>query len=494
MKKGLILSIAALCVATCGVTNVTYGATASAPKVEKVVKLKDVKVSSLDELFPLLKKDNQSVVMEAGTYRITEADAKAGKYTTTSNVEGEDKINPVIFLIEGSNNIFDFTGVTIEIESGVANSFEGPHISFLEMQILGNDNVVKNLKLEDKGEVDDFPKYGWMSVVMDGSHNRLEGVEIITIGSKPYGYGEIFGKGAGSVIQHAKHAACLIRGNYNQLKDCKIYNRAYGHFVFMQGAENVTIDGCYIEGEMVSTDSILEEKGSGSAADKVNFKTVFGYDVPKGYTLSTGEDGIRTYPEGTTMVDGVRYTKRATGGKIVVKNCTVKHARGGVALTLGKGTRHVENCTLIGCQEGYSTNSGGRIVNCKADAEFGPAFWVPYKHLTGITADITIIPYEGTKYVGNGSGHMAFIQGMTHDITFKKGEGLEITEGLSIDIGGDYNTIGQREVINNHPASNNTITNETGYPIKIGSDTSYNTIITNGDYSGNDSDNTIVAN
>ncbi len=496
MKKNILLvATIALMIVACGFTSEGLCAEATAPKASKEApKQKDVKVSNLEELKAILDKDNQNVVMTPGTYRVTAADVKDGKYPSTSDVEGEDKISPVLFLFSGNNNTYDFSGVTIEVEAEVANSFQGPHISVLEINITGNDNIIKNIKMEDIGSVHDFPRYGWMSLVMDGARNRVEGSEFRILGSKPYGYGEIFGKGGGSVISHAKHAVCLIRGDYNHLKNCKIYNRAYGHFVFMQGAQNPTIEGCYIEGEMVSTDSILAEAGTGSAADKVEFKTVFGYKVPTGYTLSTGEDGIRTYPNGTTMVDGVRYTKRATGGKIIVKDCVVKHARGGVALTLGEGTRHVENCTLIGCQEGYSVNSGGRIVNCKADAEFGPAFWVPYKHLKGITADITIIPYEGEKYVGNGSGHLAFIQGMTHDITLKKGEGLEITEGLSIDVGGDYNTIGQREVLNNHPASNNTITNETGYPVKIGSDTSYNTIITNGDVSGNESDNTIVQN
>ncbi len=346
-------------------------------------------VNSLEELLPYLKQDNVEVKLTPGVYIVTVKDVKAGKYPLRAEVE-EGKKNNTILLVEGSGSTYDFSGVTIEVETKVFGAFDNNN-EFVELHILGNNNVVKNLKLMDVGSKDDFPPYGCVNIIMDGSYNRVEGVEVRSTGSMPYGYGEVFGKGGKNTIRHRKHSAILVRGDYNHLKDCRVIHRAYGHFVFMQAAHNPTIEGCYIEGEMVTTDDILKEKGTGSSADKINFKTVYGYKLPAGYTLSTGEDGIRTYNAGRTMVNGERMKRGSMN--ITVKDCVVKHARGGVALTLSSGFKRVENCTLIGCQGGYATGSGGEIINCRADVAFRAAFSTAYDRDRDITADITIMPY-----------------------------------------------------------------------------------------------------
>ncbi len=436
-----------------------------------------VEVSSIKELLPYLRQSYLNVRMAPGTYRITESDAKSGLFSrTTEVIEGQTTY--ALLLIEGSHNTFDFTGVTIEVELAVANAFDGRRYEFAELHTTGNQNVVRGLKLVDVGSKFDRPKYGWCNVVVDGANNRLEGVEVNSRGSLPYGYGESFGKGKGYVLKHWKHSAVLVRGDYNHIKDCRIIHHSYGHFLFMQGAVSPLIEGCYIEGEMVSTDTILSERGTGTEADKVGFKSVWGYTLPEGYTLSTGEDGIRTYTEGNTIVNGERMRRR-TSGDIVVRDCTVKHARGGVTIGLGQGTRLIENCTLIGCQHGFMTNSGGRIVNCRADVAFGAAFEVAYSHNRDITADITIMPYEGERYSGNGQGHVAFIMGSGHNVTLRRGEGLELDKTLHIAVGGDKRSVGSLAEDENAPAFDITLVNETGYPIKI-DDNAKNVVVTTG--------------
>ncbi len=452
-----------------------------------------VEVSSLKELLPYLSKDNINLVMKPGVYRIGAKDVKAGKYNKTAEVV-EGQISRALLLVEGNGNTLDFTGVTIEVESEVVNSYSGRHYGVHELHILGSNNTIKGLTLKDIGHLGDFPRYGWLNVLMDGANNHLEGVEILSRGSKPYGYGEVFGKGRGYVIKHWKHSACLVRGNNNSLKNCRIIHHAYGHFLFMQGAKNVTIEGCYIEGEMTSSDTILAEKGTGSSADKINFMTQYGYPLPSGYTLALGEDGIRTYTAGSTMVDGVRYTKRRTSGNIIVKDCIVKHARGGVALTLGSGTRYVENCTLIGCQNGYSVNNGGKIVNCRADAALGAAFVVNYEHNRDITADITIMPYEGKPYGGNGPGYAALITGSGHNITLRRGEGLNLDQDIHIAVGGDRRSIGALAEDENHKAERVNLINETGLKVIIDDNASNNTIISNGEIVDNGTNNTTTKN
>ncbi len=449
---------------------------------------KQITVNSIEKILPYLKQDNINVKLAPGTYIVTVKDVEAGKYPLKAEVV-EGSISNSILLIEGNGSTYDFTDVTIEVETKVFGAF-GNKGEFVELHILGNNNVVKNLKLMDVGSKNDFPPYGCVNVIMDGSNNLVEGVEVRSTGSMPYGYGEVFGKGGKNTIRHKKHSAVLVRGDYNHLKNCRIIHRSYGHFVFMQAAQNPTIEGCYIEGEMITTDDILKEKGSGSAADKIGFMTVYGYKVPTGYTLSTGEDGIRTYNAGRTMVNGVRM-KRGSAN-ITVKDCTVKHARGGVALTLSTGFKVVENCTLIGCQGGFATGSGGQIINCRADVAFGAAYSNAYDSDEGVTADITIMPYEGEKYVGNGGKQAAIIWGRNHNITLRRGEGLSEDQEIKICVGGKRRSIGALAEEKDGKASGITINNETMFPIVFGENTSSNKGTTKGEIVDKGANNNIV--
>ncbi len=360
-----------------------------------------------------------------------------------------------------------------------------------QLHIVGNNNVVKNLKLVDVGDVHDFPKNGCTNIVLDGANNRIEEVELRSIGSYPFGYGELFGKGGQNTIRHRKHCGVLVRGESNHVLNCTVIHHAYGHCLFMQAANNPTIEGCYIEAMMRTTDDMLLEEGTGSPADKINFKTAFtgNYRVPAGYKLALSEEGIRAYNAGNTIIDGERF-KRGTSN-VTVKNCYVKNARAGVTLTHARGFKNVENCTTVGCERGYAVGSGGKIVGCYADAQHGPVFGVDYESDRGIEVDITILPYEGESY--NGSRHAAIIIGNGHNITFKRGEGLDVTDQeLLINIGGDTRTIGELGAIKSLKASGIKITNETTYPIVMDGVASNISGTTRGSVVDNGIDNSIV--
>ncbi len=447
---------------------------------------KKIKVNSLEAVLPYLKQDNVDVTVAPGVYRITAADMKAGKYTSVSEVE-EGLKKSVILLFEGNNSTYDFTGVTMEIEAEVFTKLDPQYREFVNIQTLGSNNVIKNIKLVDIAQKTDFPNRGYVNVILDGASNCIEGVEINSKGSSPYGYGELFGKGGPRLVPLNKHCGCLVRGLKNHVLNCTIIHHGFGHCLFMQAADYPIIEGCYIESEMVSTDDILAERGSGSVADKVNFMTSFGYEIPKGYTIACSEEGIRAYNGGDTMIEGERY-KRGTSN-VTVKDCYVKNARAGVTLTHAKGKKYVENCTIIGCERGFAIGSG-QIVNCKADCQYGPALGVDYENDNGMIADITILPYEGKNH--NGSKHAAIIIGKNHKITLRKGEGLDAPEqDLLINIGGDNRTIGMLGKDNNYKASNIEIINETGYPIVIDDNASGITGSTKGSVTDNGTNNSI---
>ncbi|WP_372753920.1 hypothetical protein [Labilibaculum sp.] len=441
-----------------------------------------VKVNSLVELLPYLKQDNVDVKLAAGTYSISPVDIEKGIYGTT---DFEDRAK-ILLQFSGNNSIYDFTGVTLTIETSVFNCFGTYRVH--ELVVTGSHNVLKNLTMVDLGSEQDQPNKGALGVCMDGRDNRVEGFHMTVKGSYPYGYGDAFGKGKRNVIRHFKHSAFLVRGLRNHAKNCHIIHRSYGHAIFMQAASYPTIEGCVVEGKMRSTDDILAET-SGPAFD-VDFKTIWGYKLPAGYMLSLGEAGIRAYDGGSTIIDGEIY-KRGTDNPTVL-NCTIKHMRTGVTLAHATGKKYVKGCVAIGCENGYSLGSG-EVVDCKADCAYGPVYSSTYERDRNYNADITIIPAED-EYC-NGSGSVAYIGGSGHKVTLR-GAAEALDQGLSIKVGGDKGNI--RLLNGNFPNQNNVkgadfeLINRTDYPVILSSKSSGVTVKSEGEVIDNGTDNRVI--
>ncbi|MDP0491593.1 MAG: RICIN domain-containing protein [Verrucomicrobiota bacterium JB023] len=431
--------------------------------------LSQTTVNSLQALMPYLDDNNANIKLAPGTYTIDAADVAAGDFG-----------NPLL-PFSGNNSTFDFTGVTLRIDTDVFTAFGNVGVN--EIWITGNNNILKNLTMVDDGSVDDRPQRTALNLLMDGESNRVEGFHMTVKGSFPYAYGDAFGKGSGYVIKHFKHSACLIRGNSNHLKDCTIIHRAYGHGIFMQGANDALIEGCYVEGEMRSTDDMLAET-SGPAYD-VNFGTVWGYPLPPGYMMSLQEDGIRTYTRGTTLINGVWIENRNTAD-ITVRDCTVKYMRSGLSLTLGSGFKEAEDCIVIGCENGYGLR-GGSIVNCSGDATYGPVYSNAYDTDNNLNVDITVLPAIDPYY--NGSQSVAYIGGRDHNITLR---GLEavVDQNLEVQIGGPRNFV--RTMDSGYVATDIEINNLTAYPLVLGSSSSGCTGESAGNITDNGSNNSVV--
>jgi len=421
-------------------------------------------VSSLAELKPYLKQDDIVVKLAPGTYSITAEDVANGLYQDETHIGG--RVVKVLLLFEGNNSTYDFSGVTINVETAVFQAY-GNHDVY-EIQIVGNDNVLKNLTLVDNGSVHDRPARTALNICMDGARNRVEGFHVTVKGSYPYGYGDAFGKGGSYTIKHYKHSACLIRGESNHLKNSTFIHRSYGHCIFMQAASNPLIEGCYVEGEVRKTDDMLTET-SGPAFD-IDFMTEWGYRLPPGYMLSLAEAGIRAYNAGQTIIDGVEYS-RGTSNPTVL-NCTIKHMRTGVTVAHATGTKYVEGCTAIGCENGYSLASGD-VVNCKADCAFGPVYSSTYESDRNYNADITIIPPSDPYY--NGSGSVAYIGGSGHKITLR-GTDEVLNMDLKIKVGGEKDNIrllyGNLPHQNDFSASDFELNNLTNFPVFLSSKSS----------------------
>ena len=445
-------------------------------------------VDSLSEMIESMSKSNVQVALTPGTYIVDEDDVAL----FTSQALPGDKNASTLFPVDGSNSKYDFRCAKIEFDTDLWEEFGRNEV--IQLRTVGNENTISNLIIEDIG--DTAPSGGALGVMMDGRDNLLEGYVLTSRGSQPYGLGDAYGKGGGPILSHDKHSGVLIRGLRNSFKHSTVFNYAYGHSVFMQGSEDTLIDSIYVQGELRSTADMLAANDSRfSAADKraadVDFVTVWGYKLPTGYWMSLQEAGIRAYNGGNTVIDGVEYDRGAD--TVTVLNSVIRNTRTGVTLVHATGTKYVENTTAIGCESGFSIGSGN-IVNSYADADVGPVLGFAYSSDKGTTADITVLPTDGSK---NGSGTLAFIGGKNHNITLRSSQS-NINQNLKVIISGDKQDIRHLEdALQNQDqltATNTEINNLTNYPMLVNDKASGVSGQSNGIISGSTSGNSIQQN
>lgn len=445
-------------------------------------------VSSLSAMIQAMKKSNVKVALAPGTYSLDSSDT--GLFASQTLPGGGD--GSTLMSVDGSNSQYDFRCTQINFDTDLWREFGRDEV--IQLRTVGNNNVIRNLTLEDIGETS--PSGGALGFLMDGRDNTIEGSVITSRGSQPYGLGDAYGKGGGSVLSHQKHSSVLIRGLRNAFKQSTVFNFAYGHSVFMQGSEDTLIDGIYVQGELRSTDEMLAANdprfaAADARAASVNFVTEWGYRLPSGYWMSLQEGGIRAYNGGRTIIDGVEYIRGAHN--VTVLNSVVRNNRTGVTLVHATGTKYVENTTVVGCEQGFSIGSGN-IVDSYADADVGPVMTFAYSNDRGTTADITILPTDGSK---NGWGALAFIGGSNHDITFRSDQN-SVNQNLKVVVSGDKTSIrhlnGSLPGQDNLTVRNSEINNLTNYPMVINDLAEGVSGQSNGRVSGNIGDNSVREN
>jgi hypothetical protein len=393
--------------------------------------------------------------------------------------------DPEILLFTGSNCTWDFTDVKFEFDTEILSAYDSWVVEFWPV---GDSCVFQNLTMEDIGM--STPTDGAEAIHLDGADNRIEGFHITARGSYPYGYGDIFGKGGGSVISHQKHPGVLVRGERNHLLNDTVIMRSYGHGIFMQGSEDALIENCYVEGELRTISEVLEEDGTNSAADNVDFLTVWGYyltELEYDYRFSLQEDGIRCYTTGTNYGD---TTSRSTTGT-QIKNCTVVKMRSGVTIGWDYTDKVVENCKVLGCETGFWFGSDAEATGCSGDASVGPLISEDVAR-SNSNIELTLLDNYVEKI---GNTPYFFFAGDGHSLTLNDGT-TSFNSDIELQVGGTRYGHRWLEGSDEEPitrsATNLTFINNTKYPVVLEDNASDNEISSCGTVTDNGSDNSVT--
>ncbi|WP_009958108.1 right-handed parallel beta-helix repeat-containing protein [Verrucomicrobium spinosum] len=323
-------------------------------------------VSSLAELSQKAAESGLGVKMTPGVYRLAD-------YLPLATMRERAQRKAWQFItFSGSNNTFDLTGVTIELDTSLRAALRSP-IHTDEFLINGSNVTLKGLTITSVG---DGKANGGAVLGVAGQGTTLRDCTIHVQGSAPYGYGDLFGKGG------LKHSGVHITGSQTTIIGCRIYSRSFGHgFYLQEDCHDVRFEDCHVEGVMRSTDEMLKE--TDGLAVKRNFQTVIkthagNYQILPGYMKALGEDAFRTYGQHRNLT---------------VKNCTAKNMRGGFELRTQTAPR-VEGCTALGCERGFWVSTGATLLQCKGDVQYGPLLFVEGDDAT---VEVSLVPSDDSN-------------------------------------------------------------------------------------------------
>lgn len=442
--------------------------------ISNAINAEEIKIRSLQELATYAAESGNTIIMVPGVYQMEDY-LTAGVIRNTKP-DGIGRYAMIEF--SGNNNVFDLTGVTIEVNTKLLSVFEA-RVS--EFYVSGKNVHIKGLTVTDIGNHPTFK--GGHSFTIAGDGAIIEKVTLNISGSSPYGYGDLLGKGGGALVPLKKHSGMCIEGLNDTIVDCSIYSKAFGHLFFVQGGRNVLFENCYAEGVTRTTDDMLAEV-SGPAYE-VHFAAVYqNYEgkrkITPGYTKSLNECGFRMYGKG-----GVKGIKT---GAVTAVNCKAKNTRIGFAF--GKITDDVliKDSEAIGCEVGFNL-TGVKVENSRGDVVNGPLLHVN----KGLASDIEmeLLPTESKTTVHA----LACIAGNNHNITLTKYRNMARRQIHPIKIGSTRPSANNGfSPLGTTPTSGVVLTNLTGMPVELNSVSSLCKVNTNGEFTDKGIDNEIVKN
>jgi hypothetical protein len=399
----------------------------------------EVEVASLAELIDYAAKSGNTVTLRPGTYRMIDA------IPLDTLPERRERRQFPFIEFSGSDNTFQLDGVEIEFDTQLRSQLRAP-IHSDEFLVTGHRNTFQGLTITNLG---DGSSLGGAVFAIRGDNNTVRKLTLTVRGSYPYGYGDLFGKGGGSVIGHRKQSGLLVTGDRAQVLDCKLYMRSFGHGFYIQGGDHHRFEDCYVEGETRSTDAMLAET-SGPAFEK-DFRTMARNRqgearVTPGYQKSLAEDGFRMYVDVESLV---------------FRNCTAKFMRHGFELRNPSGVR-LENCQAIGNEVGFWIGREARVLNCRGDAKYGPLLFVDGDRAE---VELELLPGQSDRMIHA----LATIQGVGHRVTIRPAEELTMLREIPILLG--YGTPPGGEGMARIPerkARDCVLRNLTSAPIQIG--------------------------
>ncbi|QDS93827.1 hypothetical protein FF011L_26000 [Roseimaritima multifibrata] len=440
-----------------------------------------VQVASIEALREAMAKSNQRVVMKPGSYVVSDlADRKTA------------------FYLSGSNNHFDLSGVTLLMPLSTLRKMtsSGPH-GRAAYKITGDHITLKGGTFENQypdgmTEVTDFGSYNQTSryhpsgsmteVSISGDDAKILDCRFTIRGSFPYGYGNMYGIGAGSAVRLKKHSGIQISGDRALIDRCKIQMESFGHAIFVQGGDDLMVRNTQVEGKVRRSDDLYLETEEGDLAKKFNYelqwpKEVKGLPIPKAHMLNLTEDGIRAY---------------SGSGHVTVENCQVRKSRGGIKLYMAKSAT-VKNCEVQDCiVQGYSLPSRGVVENSRGNAAYGPLLYIHSDSHTSQQIELTVQPAPH----GLGDHVLAAIRGRNHTINLASPDDAIADTPRPIVVGyplrfdflcvdyprvpAGYESHFSRFAPKSYRASGITLRNSTHNPVVLGTLSEDNTIISTG--------------
>lgn len=358
-------------------------------------------VRSLADLRLHLARDGARIRLAPGTYRLDTADSENFLHFT------------------GNDSRFDFSGVRLEVDTALLARFKvGTNILMLS----GTRIVLEGLALETTGGL--APGEGCRAISITGDGVVVRDVSLRLEGSYPYGYGSFFGIGQGSSIPPRKLNGIRVGGLDNQVINCRVIMRCFGHAIFIRGGQRALIKDCHVEGALRRTDDILAEK-AGPAFDR-KFIQFTGQPLPAGELTSLSEDGIRAYPDDPLIP---RRTQ-----DIRVENCRVVRMRRAICLAFAAGQNEIVGCEVTEAERaGYHIGSNTTVRACRGDALYAQVLDISSSGSKGARAEVEVL--DSRAHYGHSL--LAKINGTGHQVTLLPSEPGAVPPTLSIELGTD---------------------------------------------------------
>lgn len=327
-----------------------------------------IEISSVRELADYAARSGNTVRMKPGVYRMSDYLSDDAIAAIRAEVPAGPGRPPVWMIrFSGSDNRFDLRDVVLEIETDLYRKLPRGYTRCLFVP--GSNNTFDGLTIRNTG-----PNQGSNGNILSifGDGNTLENVTLHVHGSKPYGYGDLLGKGGPNLVGLQKQSGIMVAGRDNTVRRCRVISRAFGHCFYVQQpsgitTDNIRFDDCYAEGVVRPTADMLRET-SGPLAD-LNFRTIAEnrdgrFLVVAGYMKSLVEDGFRTY--GGT-------------GRITLINCTAVNTRAGFEIAgpdEGEEKTLIDGGNALGCERAYLIGSNTIVRNSRGDTRYGPLLYL----------------------------------------------------------------------------------------------------------------------
>ena len=329
----------------------------------------------------------------------------------------------------GNDNHWDLTGVTISASLELFRQFGyrgGTAGLYCVIDLTGDRNILEGLTVKNNGTGHGISGRNKLFNIT-GSDCLIRNVTAITRGSRPWGYGSLFGI-SGGVVRKMNGIRIGQPARNTRLIGSRVHMRAMGHAIFVQGAIDTLIEDCHVDGMLRPTNEILAET-SGYAFDQ-GFK-VPGYGegvqigedqlIPPDEIVSLSEDGIRMYPSN----EGVN-----TGSTTII-NCTVTNMRRGICTGLSAAPDRVINCEVKNCiAAGYNAGSNDTLIGCRADAKYAEALCLPYIHSHDAQVELEIL--DSRKRMANNL--LAKINGSHHKISLRTSDPTFVPDEMTVEL------------------------------------------------------------